>query len=331
MLLAIPLGFASDRIGRKRVMLLGVTCFAVAPVLYSLSSEPFHLILARAVLGIAKASTFSIGFVYISEISPQGRKGISQGFYLTSMGIGFTLGPLIGGMVAKAWGYSTSFYISSGFAVFAFMALLLTPDTKSEAVDSDQRGFFKGFREVLSRPEIIVAGTSNFFNSMLYNATMVYFPVYGDSVGLDESQVGVGLTVRGLSSTAMRIPSSTAVLRLGALRLMSLGIGVSALTIIAVPRFDNLVLLSIILGIQGISYGMYLTSGNVYITEEAPKGLGGAAIGVFSTFSNLSGIVSPIVLGMASEAWGIRTALRGAAVVSLFGVLLTIISEVKRG
>jgi MFS family permease len=234
-------------------------------------------------------------------------------------------------MTAKIWGFSASFYLSSSFAVCAFLALLLAPDIdRSESV-SQRRGFFTGFREVLSRPVIIAAGVANFFNSMLYSAVMVYFPVYGASIGLDESQVGVGLTVRGMVSTASRIPSSAAVSRVGALKLMTFGIGVSALTVMVFPSFESLLILSSILGVQGIAYGVYLTSGNVYVTEEAPPGLSGAAIGVFSTFSNLSGIISPLILGAASEVIGLRASLRVAAGIALLGMLSTLVFTPKKG
>ena len=69
-LLSIPLGSLSDRLGRKRIMQLGIACFIVAPLLYTFASEPLHLLPARIVMGVAMGSTFSIGFVYVTEIAP---------------------------------------------------------------------------------------------------------------------------------------------------------------------------------------------------------------------------------------------------------------------
>ena len=83
-------------------MLLGMLCFVLAPLIYNYSSSPLHLFPARIILGFGMASTFSIGFVYVSEVAPIRWRGLFQGLYMTSMGIGFTLGPLAGGLVAKA-------------------------------------------------------------------------------------------------------------------------------------------------------------------------------------------------------------------------------------
>jgi MFS family permease len=164
---------------------------------------------------------------------------------------------------------------------------------------------------------------------MLYSATMVYFPLYGKEVGLDESQVGMGLTVRGMVSTATRLPTGAAITRIGALRLMTVGLGVSAITIMALPAFESLMLISVILGIQGVAYGVYLTSGNIYVTEEAPEGMKGAAIGTYSTFSNVSGVISPILLGTISASWGIRTSFRVAAVLALVGITAILVYSKK--
>jgi MFS family permease len=330
MVTSIPLGSLSDRVGRKRVMLLGAACFILGPVAYSFSTEPLHLLPAQVILGIAKASTFSIGFVYITELAPHERRNLAQGLYLTSMGTGFTLGPLAGGLSAKTWGYATSFYLSSGFAFCALVLLVLLPEIKRENyADSHQGGAFEGFRDVLRNPSLVAAGVANFFNSMLYSATMVYFPLYGKEVGLDESQVGMGLAVRGMVSTVTRLPTGVAIARMGALRLMTVGLGVSAITIMALPAFESLVLISVILGIQGIAYGIYLTSGNVFVTEEAPEGMKGVAIGAYSTFSNVSGVISPILLGGISARWGIRQSFRVAAVLALVGIAATLVYTKK--
>jgi MFS family permease len=106
---------------------------------------------------------------------------------------------------------------------------------------------------------------------------------------------------------------------------MIVGLGVSAITIMALPAFESLVLISVILGIQGIAFGIYLTSGNVFVTEEAPEGMKGAAIGAYSTFSNVSGVISPILLGTISARWGIRLSFRVAAVLALVGIAATLV------
>lgn len=325
MLSSVPLGLLSDRIGRRRIMLLGMLCFVVGPLIYSLSTDPLHLLPARVILGVAMASTFSIGFVYISEAAPEMRRGLIQGLYMTSMGVGFTVGPLLGGLTAKAWGYESSFYTSSGLALVGLALLFLVPVPETPGISrNDPESVLSGFRRVLANPRIAAAGAANFFNSLIFSAIMVYFPLFGRSIGLDEPQVGLGLTVRGLVSTVSRFPTGTIALRIGALKLMALGLVVSAAALFALPSFEGLVVISAILGVQGAAYGVYLTSGNMYVTEEAPPEQRGTAMGVYSTFSNVSGVLSPLILGAASEAWGFRGAFWASSTLALGGTAVVL-------
>jgi MFS family permease len=191
---------------------------------------------------------------------------------------------------------------------------------------------FTSFSGLIKNPKLLAAGIANFFNSAVFNTIMIFFPIYGISIGLDESQVGIGLTVRGLASTATRFPAGLAMPRLGALRMMIFGLGASAVMVLAIPTMDALVLLSVILGLQGISYGIYLTSANTYVTEVSPEGLEGASMGIFSTFSNISGIISPIILGVVADTWGISTTFRVSFVLAAVGLLiLSIFSKIGLG
>ncbi len=78
------------------------------------------------------------------------------------------------------------------------------------------------------------------------------------------------------------------------------------------------------MGVQGAAYGVYLTSGNVYVTDESSAEQRGAAMGVYTTFSNVSGVVSPIILGVASEAWGFQGAFWASSVLALTGTALVL-------
>jgi DHA2 family methylenomycin A resistance protein-like MFS transporter len=99
---------------------------------------------------------------------------------------------------------------------------------------------------------------------------------------------------------------------------------VSATALFALPSFEGLVVISAILGVQGAAYGVYLTSGNMYVNEEAPPEQRGTAMGVYSTFSNVSGVLSPLILGAASEAWGFRGAFWASSALALCGTAVVL-------
>jgi MFS family permease len=333
LLLSVPLGSLSDRFGRRGVMALGFLCFSAVPLVYTASSSPAHLLPARLLLGVAMGSTFSIGFIYTSELAPDGLRSLAQGLYMTSMGTGFTLGPLLGGFMARNWGYGPSFYLSSGFAIAGLLSLMLVRSPRNGEGKTNRgpsRPGPAGVGEILGDPRMLAAGVANFLNSLMFSALTLFFPLYGASVGLDEGQVGLGFTARGLSSTAIRFPSGALARRAGVLRLMALGLGVSAATLLLLPSSEGLTAISVLLGVQGVAYGVYLTTGHAYVAQEAPGELRGTAMGVYSAFSNVSGIVSPLLLGAIAESWGLGGVFQASAALCLGGIVFMLLL-VKRG
>jgi MFS family permease len=158
----------------------------------------------------------------------------------------------------------------------------------------------------------------------MFSALTLFFPVYGASIGLDEAEVGIGFTTRGLASTAVRLPVGSLTKRFRVLYLMVFGLLMSAVTIFSVSQSTGLILVSALLGIQGIAYGIYLTSGNVYVAESSGEENRGTAMAVYSMFGNVSRIINPMILGLIAETIGPRGALQFSTGMTLVGLILVV-------
>jgi len=323
LLLSLPLGRLSDRYGRIRMMVPGLILFIVVPLSYMAAQSPYHLYPIRIALGLGVGLIFGNGFLLMSEVAEEGFRNVAQGLYMTSMGLGFTLGPLVGGFASKLVGPSLSFRISSGFAVLGLLLLLMVKENRVR--ESGKTEAQAGLSELVREPRIIASGVANFVNSLMFNAVTLFFPVYGSDIGLDEADVGIGLTSRGLASTAVRLPVGSLTRRIKALNLMAAGLLLSAATMFTVSNSSGLMLVSVLMGVQGVAYGVYLTSGNVYVSEEAPKDHKATAMAVYSMFGNIGGIVGPVMLGVIAERIGVRGALQFSAAATVLGVALAMI------
>jgi len=321
LILSLPLGRLSDRYGRRRMMVPGLILFIVVPLSYMAARNPYHLYPIRVTLGIGIGLIFGNGFLLMSEVAEPGFRNVAQGIYMTSMGLGFTLGPLVGGFATKLVGPSLSFKLSSGFAVLGLFLLLMVREKKVEASSAGAR---TGLSILVRDPKILASGVANFVNSVMFNAVTLFFPVYGLDIGLDEAEVGIGLTSRGLASTAVRLPVGSLTRRVKALNLMAAGLLLSAATIFTVSNSMGLVLVSVLMGVQGVAYGIYLTSGNVYVSEEAPRDRRATAMAVYSMFGNIGGILGPAALGVIAERAGASGALQFSAAAAVIGVALAL-------
>ena len=300
------------------MMIPGLLLFILVPLFYMLATSPLHLYPIRMVLGLGLGLTFGNGFLLMTEVSDPESRNTAQGLYMTSMGIGFTVGPLIGGYAATHYGSNVSFMASAGFG--AISLLLLCMVTEKKKPQRLKHRTTTPISSILKDNQVIAGGVANILNSLMYNALTLFFPVYGASIGFDESQIGTGFTVRGLASTSVRLPVGSLSKHVRALYLMVVGLVLSSITILGVSQSHGLTVVSLFLGVQGIAYGVYLTSGNVYVALNSDEMNRGTAMAVYSMFGNLSGIVNPLILGLIAESFGSQGALRFAALMTLGGV-----------
>lgn len=319
--LSLPLGRLSDQRGRKTMMIPGLLLFIMVPLSYILAVNPLHLYPIRVALGLGVGLVFGNGFLFMSEASSPEIRSTAQGLYMTSMGLGFTFGPLVGGYAAKVYGPAASFTVSSLLALASL--LLLLPVKEERVISSTPERKLGNLGSLIREPSVQASGVANFLNALMFNALTLFFPVYGADVGLDEAQIGFGFTARGFSSTVIRLPAGVLTKHVKTFTLMVAGLTLSALTILTVSMQTALTAVSIILGIQGLAYGIYLTSGNVYVTEETPPDQRGTAMAVYSMFGNMGGILGPLLLGIIAETTNAGGALRFSALVTLAGLILT--------
>ncbi len=319
LLLSLPFGRLSDRLGRKRLMTPGLVILIIVPFSYMLASSPLHLYPIRIMLGLGVGLVFSNGFLLMTEVAEPGFRNTAQGIYMTSMGLGFTVGPLLGGFTAKLYGSDVSFMLSSTFAILSIVILQLVKES-DKRVENQEHAPNTSILSIIKDPQVLAAGFANYLNSLMYNALTLFFPVYGASIGLDEAEVGLGFTMRGLASTAVRLPVGTLAKHIRVLYLMVFGLLLSSFTIFSVSMSTGLIMICALLGVQGVAYGVYLTSGNVYIAMNSEEESRGTAMAVFSMFGNVSGIINPVILGVIAETLGPRGVLQFSSGMTMLGL-----------
>jgi len=116
-------GNVSDRIGRRPVLLWSLAAFGIDFLLTGMASTMTWLFIGRAVAGVFGAS-FAAAGAYIGDISNDQNRARNFGFIGAAWGSGFTLGPVIGGMVAEP---RAPFFIAAALAlanvIFGFFVL----------------------------------------------------------------------------------------------------------------------------------------------------------------------------------------------------------------
>ena len=198
------LGAASDRFGRRPVILFSNFGLGLDYILMALAPTIAWLFVGRVISGITAAS-ISTAHAYVADVTPPERRARAFGLLGAAFGMGFILGPAFGGVLG-AIHPRLPFWVAAGFSLAnAAYGLFVLP----ESLPAERRSGFSWGRAnpvgalilLRSHPELSGLATANF----LVNLSHVVFPTVfvlfaGYRFGWDERAVGLTMALFGLAS-----------------------------------------------------------------------------------------------------------------------------------
>ena len=120
---SVPFGKLSGKFGLKKFFSLGIVILIVGTIGASLAFSAYSLIFFRVIQGIAVSMVNVAGFALITEALPPNERGKAIGIAISSVYIGLTLAPVLGGILTKNLGWQSIFYV---IIPFLFIPLILT-------------------------------------------------------------------------------------------------------------------------------------------------------------------------------------------------------------
>lgn len=195
------LGGLSDRFGRRPVLLISLGVLAIDYVIMALAPTLFWLFVGRILSGLAGAS-FVTAYAYIADISPRQERAANFGLIGMAFGVGFIIGPAIGGLLG-AIDPRLPFWAAAVFCALGFLfGLTALPESlpagKRRAFEwkrANPLGTLKRFWGIRPVLMLILAGAVLEFAMQVYPAVWAYYtPV---QFGWSTADVGVSLAVFG--------------------------------------------------------------------------------------------------------------------------------------
>lgn len=131
--LLVSMGSLGDRIGRKRILLVGATAFGAISVLNAYAGTPEMMIVARALLGVAGATLMPATLALIRNLFHDAReRSLAVGIWGATASAGTAVGPIVGGFLLEHFWWGSVFLINLPvMAVLVLVGIRLLPESRT--------------------------------------------------------------------------------------------------------------------------------------------------------------------------------------------------------
>ncbi|NEU30522.1 TCR/Tet family MFS transporter [bacterium LRH843] len=286
-------GRISDRIGRKPVMMIGIIGLSLSFFLMALSSQLWMLFAARIIGGFLSAANMPTVMAYVADITSDEDRGKGMGVVGAAIGLGFILGPAIGGIFSKA-SLNMPFYIAGVTSLLTFFLVMAVlkeslPDEKKGAAASARpplREALKGSISILFILQLFVS-----LSLSGLEATFAYFAA--ERAGLGTVELGYIFMIMGLAGAFVQgglVGRLTK--RYGEGFVIQIGVVISALGFGLILFVDSFATAAIFLTIFGIGNGVIRPSVSALLTKTSTTGHG-STTGLLSSFDSLGRVIGP--------------------------------------
>jgi DHA1 family multidrug resistance protein-like MFS transporter len=309
MMIASPIwGGLADRFGRKLMIQRSAFGGTVLLFLMAFARSAEELVLLRAIQGFI-TGTIAANNAMAASIIPRKRTGYAMGLLQVSLGVGVALGPVIGGALADAFGYSFAFY---GTAALLFISGLMVTYGIQEEFDPDQAkekvqgGMVHEWREIFGTHGVTITYGMRFMNTLARMMIIPIAPLFIQTLMHADAGVNtfIGLVI-GASSGATTL-SSVYLGRLGdqvghrrVLIASVLAAGLLYLPQSLVTAGWQLLILQ---ALTGVAIGGIIPSISALLANYTQPGHEGAVYGLDNSINAAGRAVAPLI-GGAVAAW----------------------------
>ncbi|HEY84784.1 MAG TPA: multidrug efflux MFS transporter [Chloroflexi bacterium] len=328
MMIASPIwGAVADRYGRKlmveRAMFGGGAVFLM--MAFVRSAE--ELVLLRALQGMLTGVVSAVNALAAATV-PRDRLGYAMGLIQVSRWVGFSIGPLVGGLVAAVVGYRGTFWVTATLLCLAGFLVLFGIEENFERVvkqSKERPGFLSGWRNILAAPGVKATYSIRFLSWL---SQMMLFPLIPLFI-----QTFLPETSKASSFTGITLAVGAMAMTLGALYLGRLGdrIGHRRVLIgsafITVPLYFLQILTTqpwqflVLYTLAGAAAGGIAPSLGALLARYSRSGEEGAVYGLDNSIVAAARAIAPMI-GTGIVVWiGLRSVFIAAGLVLLLAAL----------
>lgn len=322
-------GRLSDRFGRRPILILGLVGSGVSYVIFGLAETVAVLLFSRVVAGVMGANV-AVAQAFVADTTAEDERAQGMGLIGAAFGLGFVLGPAIGGVLSR-WGYHVPGFFAAGLSLAsAGLGILFLPESLPEevarevaagraeggstALDALRRRIGRlatAFRSPALRDPIGAA----FLGTLGFAAFTTTFPLLlQDPLGMSSVDAGWFFAFVGFVSMVVQgVLLGPTVTRFGERPVAVAGAAALAAGLCLLAWLDGTAELLAGLAVVGCGWGYMTPSLQGVVSRRAGRDAQGGILGVNQSASSLARVLGPLAGGWAFGALGFRWEFLGTA------------------
>jgi MFS transporter, DHA1 family, multidrug resistance protein len=301
--IATPIwGILGDRYGRKPMLVRAMVACVVVLALTGLARTPRQLMVLRIIQGCF-TGTPAAAAALIATGSPKERLAYGLGLVQTGLFIGSSLGPMVGGYIADAYGYRATFYVGALITLVPALLVITLVREPAESVLATARARLEnplaGFKSLLGLPQLLLLIGLTFTINLIYGLLGPVLPVFIQQLVSNPSRLAsIAGTISGVAAFSAAVSALTVGRfsdRIGHRRtLLGCAVG-TALLYFPQAYARSATMLGWFRGLQGFFQGGMSPSTSALVVTSAPKEKTGTALGLSSSASSVGFAIGPIL------------------------------------
>ncbi len=321
------LGRVSDRIGRRPILLTTMLFNAAGYILFAFAPSYALLFIARVISGFASGN-ISAAQAYVADITTPAERSRGMGTIGAAFGIGFVLGPLIGGLADHYIGHLAPGLIAAGLSIVNFFSASAILRESLAAEHRTTRALFDvgHMIEALGRKQLRPLMLVWFLAPFSFSGYTVVLPLHAaKAFGWGAKDLGWLFVVIGaIAACVQGFLFGRIERRTGARLLLILGLFGMAISIAAVPFVASSLLVYVWTVPLAFANSLFSPAASGLVSIYADPTEQGTILGAAQAFAALGRSGGPLAAGWAYDGLGSRTAFLFAAGVMVVGGLISL-------
>lgn len=304
MVIRIPLGFASDHIGRRKpFVIMGLALTVVSSLGLGFAAGPVAALIHRGLAGFAAGAWVAFTVLFTSYF-PRSETAKAMGLIMFSTTMGQTIATTLGGVLMDFYGWGAPFYVGAAAGLVGLALSFAVVEGKSlESRSMDLRDLKRiGTEKLLLRVSTIAI----LLQALAFASVYGFTPTYAVSLGAGGTELSILALVSALPTALVSLGLGHLSDRFGERRLLTGALILFAVAVMAVPLCTNLGLLYITQALGALGRGAAFPILMGLSIKEVADIYRATAMGFFQSIYALGMTAGPALMGFLGDTAGLR-------------------------